>query len=229
MQTLWHSPATAGGTVTGRSSDRGRSARGGVSVPPSRDADKAPDLRDATRVDAGQGLLPLLSGKASPWWRQPFTVGSLALHAAAVGSLWFATQALKPHQPPRAHPIELVLEQPKPVEVAPPAPPEPPKVEAAKPIPLTAPRKATPVARRPQPRTLPAPAAVAEVVEHTAPVEPLEAEPLATPPSAAPEAGPSAVAPALASGPVSMEGIPTDYVGRVYQLINQHSQYPRSA
>jgi protein TonB len=174
---------------------------------------------------------PLLDSPMAPVRRRRFLwserrglLASVALHATALATL-AAWSAYEPRSASPEKAIALILERPvpQPLKIVPPkierpAPPQPRK--HAEPVRSSAAR-ATPQPIRsaqPQPQTAAAPAQAAQIA--APPTQP--AAPQA--PVAAP---PSPPAPRV----ISQEGIPSDYVNRVFERINSSAaeHYPRIA
>lgn len=167
-------------------------------------------------------LTPPVSGsRVKRWGRSGYAV-SFALHgvAAALALAW-TFHHIEPAAP-IDKPIELVIEKTQP---EPPKPKEivPPKPQPLQP-PLPAPAPKTVAAPRPAPAPAPAPTVAppvnAEPVAETPPPPPAPA------PVAAPAPAPAPVAKASAS-----DGIPTDYVNKVFARINRIAagHYPKAA
>ena len=177
---------------------------------------------------------PLLDSRIAPvrrqtsaWREQRGLFTSVALHATALAALavW---SAHAPRGTPPEKAITLILERaaPQPIEIVPPklARPEPPQprkhVEPVRPnVPRAAPQPVRSV--QPQPRTVAAPAQTAQIA--TPPAQPTAPAPVV----AAPPAPSAPPAPRV----ISQEGIPSDYVNRVFERINGSAveHYPRIA
>lgn len=174
---------------------------------------------------------PLLGSATAPvrrrrlaWRERRGLLASVALHATALAAL----AAWSVYEPRSASPekaITLILERPapQPLKIVPPKierpdPPQPRK--RAEPVRSSAPR-ATPQpthSAQPQPQTVAAPAQTAQIA--------------APPPQpAAPQAAVAAPPSPLPPRVIGQDGIPSDYVNRVFERINSSAaeHYPRIA
>ena len=163
------------------------------------------------------------------WWKRPGAIVSIVLHALIVLALVLLSHNNDMPKPADAPAIQLVLAPPEPPKqlVAPPAPavPPPQRVQPTPPV-----KQAPRVART---RTVPTTAAKAQVAappEPPSPAPPTAAAPAVQAPMTTAQV---ATAPQAAPRPrnIGMEGIPSDYVTRVYARINQSAagHYPRIA
>ncbi|WP_116141064.1 TonB family protein [Trinickia diaoshuihuensis] len=167
--------------------------------------------------------------QASAWREQRGLLASVALHAVALAAL-AAWSAYEPHSAAPEKAITLILERPapQPVKVVPPKveQPEPQPLKRAEPARPNVPHVAPQPVRsmQPQPRTVAAPPATAQIA--TPPAQPAAPQPVV----AAPPAPPAPSAPP-APRVISQDGIPSDYVNRVFERINSSAaeHYPRIA
>lgn len=166
-----------------------------------------------------------LGGSDTRGWGRRGPLISIGLHAFAIGAL-IVWSAHVPEKPTPERTITLVLEKPA---------PEPlkltqPKIEPALAHPVqqkvTPPRPVVHTEHAPQPRTVAAAPAVAQVA----------APPVTTPATSAattPAAPAETAAPAAPAAPrvIGQEGIPSDYVNQVFSRINRSAgeHYPRIA
>ena len=158
--------------------------------------------------------------KTSAVLGRPGTALSVLIHGAALLALWDSSGRTVAVTPPVVELIRLekIAEQQLIVPV--------PKKTAQL---LTPPAPVTPTV--PLPKTVASSAEKAET--YTPPAPALHAEPIGptTPstPAAAAAPSPAAAAVASAAKQISTEGIPTDYVSKIYARINSNTDYPRQA